>query len=573
MDASRHASYAPLAAILLLATIVQAILFARLSTISADGIIFIDIARKFAEAPLETIRTQDQHPGYPAMLLACTRAIEWLGYRAEPGSWVAGSVIVSFVCGLLSVAVVWFFARDLFDIKVANVAAIVFIVLPVPRTIAVDAHSDTPHVLFYLLAAWMATTGMTSGSLRRLAAAGLASGAAYWIRPEGLEVVLVALPLLVWHAFRAHWPWRRSILAVGTLAGTALLVAAPYPILAGKVTSKQLPGVKANVARVYQLLASASESAPVAVEAAPGDIESPTAPSPLPAAPSQSPAPAVIDRPSGEAPRIDAPATAPAPPAQEDHYSAARVLSVIGGAISAFINSICQGFKFVFIPLYLLGLVVLSWHRPRWIQIAFLSLLGATHIFILLCLHVFSGYIAHRHVIPLVGLAMPFVALGVLAFSTWAARVLKTKPIYCTLATLGICCAIVMPYTLRRLNREFLPVIEATRWIQSRAAPGSGIVCNSPYVGFYGRLPIAALGPTAPTLDEALAKAPAGAHYDYVVLHVNAHNYQPEWVDQLERLYRRVHEIADPHPARKPRKVLVFQSQEGRVRHAARESR
>jgi hypothetical protein len=542
MGASRYPSYAPLAAVLLVAAALQAVLLARLPTISADGIIFIGIARDLADAPLETFRRQDQHPGYPAMLLACTRALQAFGYHGEPQSWMAGGVLVSFVCGLLSVAVVWFLARDLFDEKVATVAALAFTVLPVPRANAVDAQSDTPHALAYLLAAWMATTGMTSGSLWRLAAAGLASGAAYWIRPEGLEVALVALPLLAWHAVAAHWPWRKRVLAVGTLASTALLVAAPYMLLSGKVTSKQLQFAKTTPAPTYieQLAAS---------------------PAPSPAV-NASPRATVVAGPA---------AAPPAPP--EPRYSAALVLSVVGAALAAFINSICQGFKFVFIPLYLVGLVGLTWRRPPAIQIAFLSLLGAAHIVILLAVYVFSGYIAHRHVIPLIGLAMPFAALGIFQSASWAARWFHAPRAYCAAALLAISCAIVLPYTLRRLNREFLPVIEATRWVQSRAEGGSGVVCNSPYVGFYGRLPVTTLGPNAPTLDAALAQAPGGARCDYVVLHVGAHAYQPEWIDQLERSFRPVLELADPYSHDKPRKVLVFQSPDAGPRNAARQAR
>jgi hypothetical protein len=246
---------------------------------------------------------------------------------------------------------------------------------------------------------------------------------------------------------------------------------------------------------------------------------------------------------------------------------------VIGLAVAAFINSICQGFKFVFIPLYLLGDVALVWRRPAAIQIAFLSLLGATHIAILMGVYVFSGYIAHRHVIPLVGLAMPFAALGVFQLSDWMGPLLRIRPAYCTVATLGICSAIVLPYTLRRLNREFVPVIEATRWVEARAERGAGIICNSPYVGFYGTLPVAQLGPAAPSLDEALAKAPAGAHYDYVLLHVNAHAYQPRWLDELGRSYRQVLELPDLYSVDKPRKVLVFQAQNPRARATPRASR
>lgn len=570
MGASRHRSFALLAATLLAAAGLQTVLLARLPTISADGIIFIGIAHDLVDAPLETLRTQDQHPGYPAMLWAATRVVQKLGYSAEPESWMAGGVAVSFLCGLASVAVVWFFTRDLFDEKLATAAALAFTVLPVPRANAVDAQSDTPHALFYLLAAWMATTGITTGSRWRLAAAGAASGAAYWIRPEGLEVVLIALPFLVWHGWRAGWSWPRLTLASAALALTALVVAGPYMLLSGKVTSKQLQFAKVAPAPTYLEQLAAAPPPPAAETAAPAPKTSPSAPKTSPSAPREPAPQALAPTASGPAPEPPVPA---APPPAEPRYSVSLVLSVVGAAFAEFINSSCQGFKFVFIPLYLIGLVALAWRRPAAIQIALLSALGVAHILILMAVYVVSGYIAHRHVIPLVGLAMPFVALGIFQVGDWAARWLHAPRAYCAAATLGVASAIVLPYTLRRLNREFLPVIEATSWVQSRAPDGSGVVCNSPYVGFYGTLPVTTLGPNAPTLDEALARAPAGAHYDYVVLHVGAHAYQPEWIGQLERKYRQVLELDDPSSDDKPRKVLVFQAHNNTLQSATRQSR
>jgi hypothetical protein len=375
---------------------------------------------------------------------------------------------------------------------------------------------------------------MIAGNYRRLAAAGAASGLAYWIRPEGLEVALVALPVLAWHGWRAGWPWRRWALATGTLATSALLVAAPYMALSGKITSKQLQFFKVAPAPTYitQLASQPAQSS---------------------APPAASPS---------------APAPPPAPP--QPRYAPSLVLKVVGLSLAAFINSICQGFKFIFLPLYLLGLVALVWRRPPAIQVAFLSLLGAAHIAILMGVYVFSGYIAHRHVIPLVGLAMPFAALGTVQTGAVLARWTRTRPVSCTAVTLGIACALVLPYTLRRLNREFLPVIEATDWVEAHAASGTGVVCNSPYVEFYGTHPVTILGPDGNTLDEALARAPAAARYEFVVLHVNAHGYREEWVGQIEQSYRQVLELIDPYPHTKPRKVLVFQARDAAVRNAAR---
>jgi hypothetical protein len=244
-------------------------------------------------------------------------------------------------------------------------------------------------------------------------------------------------------------------------------------------------------------------------------------------------------------------------------------LKSVGRAISAFINSVCQGFKFIFSPLYLVGMVTLVRRRAFTFTIVFVSLLAGLHILLLLGLHVSAGYIAHRHLLPLVGLAMPFTALGIVVVGERLARRTKARGAYAAWATLGVCTAVVLPYTLRPFCREFVPVIEATRWVEAHAEPSAGIVCNSPYVGFYGTLPTAELGPQSPTLDEAVAKAAVAARYDYVILHVGGHAYRPEWLAQIEQRYRQIQELPDPYCLpKRPRKVLVFEARHLEARRA-----
>ena len=55
--------------------------------------------------------------------------------------------------------------RELVDTQTANLAAIIFAILPVPRSIAADVLSDSSHLLFYLLAAWLAAGAVRSGRL------------------------------------------------------------------------------------------------------------------------------------------------------------------------------------------------------------------------------------------------------------------------------------------------------------------------------------------------------------------------------------------------------------------------
>jgi hypothetical protein len=199
--------------------------------------------------------------------------------------------------------------------------------------------------------------------------------------------------------------------------------------------------------------------------------------------------------------------------------------------------------------------------RRTEVKMTFLALLAATHMVVLLAVYVVSGYIAHRHVLPLVALAMPCTGLGVVLVGNWAADRFKIAPARAALASLAVGCAVVIPYSLRPFSREFVPVIEATRWVQAHAQPGAGIICNSPYVGYYATLPVTYLTSESPTMSHALAKAPAPARYDYVVLHVNAHDYHPEWLGQIEQDFRQVEEFPDllTHPNR-GRKVLVFEA-------------
>ena len=541
--------YGPLVAALLLAAGLQAWLIARSGTVSADSIIFVNVAQELAQHPIETFRVEDQHPGYPAMLLASARLASWFGAEGDPEVWIVGSRIVTFTCGLLAVWVVWLLGRDLFDLRVANLGALVFVVLPVVRSNAADGQSDATHLLFYLTGAWLGATAITDGKPLRLALAGLMSGIAYWIRPEGLEVALVLGVCLISRGMYAHWGLRRTAVAACALAGTTLVVVAPYWILAGKFTSKQIPFAKFKPTGTYieqEAEREATSRAEVANAPEPPNVTQPVAPE----------------------------VAAKAEPAKP-HFSAALLFRLLGRADRAFVISICQGFKFIFLPFYLIGMAVLFRRGPaEWTPLVFLLLLATLHIVLLHASFIMGGYIAHRHVLPLVGLAAPYIANGVVIVGEWLARRVRAPADYGVTAMMTLSVALVLPFTVRPFNREFLPVIEATHWVQDHIEPSTGIVTNSPYPGFYSGLPVAHLGPNAWSLSEALAAAPPAAHYDYVVLHVGAYQYHPEWVEQIQTRYRQVLSLDDPYATKKhPRKVLIFEANDLEARRAANGTR
>ena len=265
-----------------------------------------------------------------------------------------------------------------------------FAVLPIPRGNAADAQSDTPHVLVYLLAAWLARRRSSAGACCDWPAPAWPAAWPIGSGPRDSKFSRRAgLPGVA--GLRGHWTWRRMGLAAATLAGTALVSRRALSD-SGRQDHQQTTSVR---------------------QGRPGsDVHRHNWPRHAGAGPK--------DRGVGRRkPRqtlvnLSSPEPHRASRRPQKRYTATLVLKLIGNALQAFINSICQGFKFVFIPLYLIGHVELIRRKPDWLQIAMIALLAATHVVILLAVYTLSGYIAHRHVLPLVALAMPFTALGVI---------------------------------------------------------------------------------------------------------------------------------------------------------------
>ncbi len=509
-----------LALAMLITATLQVVIIGRAFSIHVDGLTFIGIAQDLGRDPIETMRIKDQHPGYPALVLAAASVTRPFVQLSEPELWTLATRLASGTCGILSVIVLWLFARRLFNEQVANIAALSFAVLPLFRLIASDALSDTQHLLLYLLAAWLAAEGFARDQLRWFAAAGAASGAAFWVRPEGLEVALVtaallACQMLLQRRLRVGW----ALVAVGA---AAMITVAPYVVLAGKITSKQLPWAKRQAVPVFVVTES---------QAAQREEQK--------AAPASTPPVAV--------------------PAVVTQRVAARV--AIKAAIT-FVKNIVWGFRFVFLPLYLIGNWELYRRRPAWWVVCLPACLGALHIAVLFGVYFISGYIDQRHMMPIVALGLPFAALGSVYVAEKLTALLaprfSNRMVLATIVTIS--CVIVVPRNLVAMNPELQAVFVATHWIHDQLRPGDAIISNSPYVAFYGDVPGAELTPETPTLESALAQKKIGPNIEFVVLDLQIIGFRPEWRTQIEREYREVFRLEDPRSKRDEIKVLVYRA-------------
>jgi len=521
MGDSRKA-YLALAAAVAIALALQVAIIARSTVISADGITFINFARALPENPAQAFRLNDQHPGYPVMILAAMRANEYLGGDTSIDAWVLAAQVVSSICGLLLIIVVWWYAKSMFDARVAAVTALIMAVLPLMRRNASDALSDTPHLLFYLVAVCACCEWLRSQRATWLVVGGVASGLAFWIRPEGLEVALVAAAVVFCQLIRGRSSLRRTALDFSLLAIAVLVVVTPYMWTARKLTSKQITFAKRQPASLY-----------------------------------------IVDQSHEEEPAVKA--ANPQPITIADQHAAINVALVLRLALrggNEFINSISQGFKFIFIPFYFLGHVELWRRRMNSWQFTLVAALGAFHILVLFGVFFVSGYIGQRHVMPAVALALPFTALGVF----WMADKLSglfgpaQAKNWIVAGLVGVSSAVVLPWTLRSLNLEFNGVLHALAWIELHTEAQDGVLSNSPYVPFYSSRPTAFLGPGEPTVGDALARAPHVATCPYAVVHMHAYGFRPQWIADIDARYAEVMRIDDPRGSHRDTKVVIYRS-------------
>lgn len=511
----RHSA---LAAAVIIGAVLQAICVTRSPIVAKDTTGFIRIAQELAIDPVNTFRIEDQHPGYPAMVLAAYRVVEACGGNHPFDAWILASRLASNACGLLSIVFLWLFARRLYDEPVANVAALLGAAWPLLRTNAADGLSDTPHLMLYLTAAWLAAEGLSRGRIVLLAMAAAVSGLAYWVRPEGLLVGLaIAAALAISLVVRQRVMSRtRTVVGLALVCLMLALVAGPYVFLAGKITSKKTP-----------------LSAPPTAHAVAMATTEPTA--------------GIIAEPGPHAARPDL-----SRPVMAAHAVASGTLE-LG-------RELAHGLCYVGLLPLAIGTFAASRPRPTRGTAAWHLLLLAGQAAVLVLLYCLAGYISHRHLLPLVSLILPTTAAGVGILAERLASRLSAfaAPGRAQTVVAGALVLAMAPKCARPLHQIYAPIVEAADWVREHAQPGDGVLATSGYVRFYTQLPGILLGCETPNLPIAQHFAPDGVAWPFMVLEIDERKFDRRQLTALPARYRQVMELA-AHPRKPWAKVAVFE--------------
>jgi hypothetical protein len=219
---------------------------AHTTTASRDCVNFIQLALNLDDPRnprgdciprSQVLRNAEHPPGYPAALLGMAYLLHGTA-ELGPDAWMRVGQWVSIVAGSLLVVPVYFLGRTAFRRNTGLIAAALAVALPTVAEVTADALSDSLFVLMNVSALAFLQRGVGQGGWRSCAGAGVFSGMAYLVRPEGLLVVAAGGIVLVGLALRDPGHRRCWLFCAAGLAVGVLAVAGPYVATIGKLTNK-----------------------------------------------------------------------------------------------------------------------------------------------------------------------------------------------------------------------------------------------------------------------------------------------------------------------------------------------
>lgn len=214
---------------------------ARSEVAARDSVGFVRYALRLEREPLtKVLREGEQPPGYPAAVLALSWPVRaWRG-DVSPETMVLSCQLASALMAALSIVPTVLLGRELAGRTVGWLAAAFFLCLPVWLRLTSDGVTEGTFLCFLATGLWLGVRALRKPSALTFAGCGLATGAAYLTRPEGLEIVLAVGAVLVGRQLftAARQPWRRvAVHAAALVFGVAVLLG-PYVGIIGRLSNK-----------------------------------------------------------------------------------------------------------------------------------------------------------------------------------------------------------------------------------------------------------------------------------------------------------------------------------------------
>lgn len=398
--------------------------------ISKDGTTFIGYASYLESEPVKIMVEQDQHPGYPAMILGMYKITRMFSSEGSIFSWIYSAQVVALLFRLLGIVLLYFIGKILVGRVNSFLAVLIFIFLPGIAEYGSDALSDWPNLCFLLLSMLVLLKAAKGNKVWCYILVGLTAGVGYLIRPEcAVVVVCGGLWLSVQFIFsRGELSRPKAVGAMVLLVVGFLAMAGPYMYLKGAIFPKKHVGE--FVVEQKEILESY--------------------------------------------------------PLSEQNIQTANILK--GG--EKLISNVGEILMWYYLPVLLLGLFInfrkidifkVEYFLP-WVFIVF-------NILLMFWLYERAGYMSRRHTMPLMALFVLYVPSGLGVLSTWLGRaVFKAKKRsgisgIVVLTVIGI--LICLPKLVRPINNDKKSYVKAARWLNKNTDGSDVLAVPDIRISFY----------------------------------------------------------------------------------------
>jgi hypothetical protein len=244
--------YLRLACLALVAVAVHGWLIAHTAVTARDSLGFARLALCFgmpSAAPphpdgrpknmIDHVRDAEHPPGFPLAVWVTHAGLRRaLPDMAVPDRALLATQLADAFAAVLLVVPAYLIGRMLFGRNVGFAAALLFQVLPVPAKITSDGLTEGVYLLSAAVAVALGVRAVRAPRISSFLLCGLATGATYLVRPEGLMVAAGPGAVVLWLGLTRRWPRDQALARLTALAVGVLLISAPYVALIGKLSNK-----------------------------------------------------------------------------------------------------------------------------------------------------------------------------------------------------------------------------------------------------------------------------------------------------------------------------------------------
>ncbi len=200
--------------------VVRMVQLSLIYTISGDGPVYIEIAKHFFAGDIKAGLAKDYPPLYPMFISAAYSVIR---------DWIIAGRFVSFTFSVLTIFPLYLMAKEIFGKKIATLSSIFFIIQPVIGMHSSRLISESTYIFFFVLTVWLSWKAVSMQKPFLCLIAGIISGLAYLVRPEGLGVAIIAsLFILFQNPINFKKTFKLRLTLIFALALGTLILTTPY---------------------------------------------------------------------------------------------------------------------------------------------------------------------------------------------------------------------------------------------------------------------------------------------------------------------------------------------------------